>query len=218
MLLNTQIYISYLDRHNIQNIIFDLGGVIVNIDPHLTAQAFADLSNSDPVDIMQLHQSHNFFTEYEKGLITDEKFREHICEFIGKIAPAEVIDRAWGALLLDIPTQKVKLIKEAKEKYRTFLLSNTNHIHWLKFSKTVKDTTGMDIGYFFEKVYYSYEMGKRKPDEDIFEQVLQENSLIPDETLLIDDSLPNIETAQRLGIKTLHVSRNQEIIELNGRK
>ena len=83
----------------------------------------------------------------------------------------------------------------------------------------MKDTTGIDIENYFEKVYYSYEMGKRKPDEDIFVQVLQENKLIPDETLLIDDSLPNIETARSLGMQTLLVERNQMKIDLkmNGR-
>lgn len=219
MLLNTQIYIPYLDTEEIQNIIFDLGGVIVNIDPRLTAQAFANLSGSDPVDIMELHKSINFFTDYEMGKITDEQFRNEIRQFLKKDIPDEKIDHAWGALLLDIPVEKIKLITLARKKYKTYLLSNTNHIHVVKFSRTFRDLTGQRIEEYFEKVYYSYKMGKRKPDEDIFIQVIDENKLIAGKTLLIDDSLPNIKTARSLGMRTLHVERNQEKIDLktNGR-
>ena len=208
-----------MDRDNIKNIIFDLGGVIVNIEPDLTANAFAELSGTDPVDIMELHKSANFFTAYEKGLITDEVFRREVRGFLKKDIPDQVIDEAWGALLLDIPPQKIKMISTAKEKYRTFLLSNTNHIHRNKFCGTFREMTGEDLENYFEKVYYSFQMGKRKPDEDIFLQVIEENDLIPSETLLVDDSLPNIETARDLGIQTLHVERNQEKIVLltNGR-
>ena len=214
MLLNTQIYIPYLDTLGIQNIIFDLGGVIVNINPQLTASAFAELSDSDPVDIMELHKSANFFTAYEKGQITDERFRNELRQFLGKEIPDAVIDKAWGALLLDIPKQKLDLISRARKEHTTFLLSNTNHIHRLKFTQTFRDVTGHEIEEYFDKVYYSYEMGKRKPDADIFLQVLEENKLKPEETLLIDDSLPNIITAQDLGIQILHVERNQEQIDL----
>lgn len=208
-----------MDRDNIRNIIFDLGGVIVNIEPSLTANAFAELSGTDPVDIMELHKSSNFFTAYEKGLITDEVFRRELRGFLKRDIPDQVIDEAWGALLLDIPPQKIEMIASARKKYRTFLLSNTNHIHRRKFCGTFQKMTGEDLENYFEKVYYSFQMGKRKPDEDIFLHVMEENNLKPSETLLVDDSLPNIETARSLGIHTLHVERNQDKIVLltNGR-
>ncbi len=208
-----------MDTVKIQNIIFDLGGVIVNIDPQLTAKAFAELSGTDPVDIMELHKSTNFFTAYEMGKITDAQFRNEIRLFFKKDIPDKKIDQAWGALLLDIPEGKVKMLTQARDQYSTYLLSNTNHIHRLKFCRTFHDQTGRKLDEYFNKVYYSYEMGKRKPDEDIFMQVMDENNLVPGKTLLIDDSLPNIETAKSLGLKTLHVERNQLKIDLkpNGR-
>lgn len=215
MPLNTQIYNSNLDSPRLKNVIFDLGGVIVNIDPELTANAFAELAGTDPVDIMALHQSQTFFTDYEKGLINDAEFRKHLNHFLKKEIPDEVLDKAWGEILMDIPPQKIDMLIEAGEEHRTFLLSNTNHIHTLKFTKTFLETSGREIGSFFEKVYYSFRMGKRKPDADIFEQVLQDNELVPEETLMIDDSLPNIETAKQLGMQTLHVERNQALIEWN---
>ncbi|MBS0000774.1 MAG: HAD family phosphatase [Cyclobacteriaceae bacterium] len=204
-----------MDTDKIQNIIFDLGGVIVNIEPKLTAEAFADLSGTDPVDIMELHQSANFFTAYEKGLITDAVFRREVCNFLKRDIPDQTIDVAWGALLQEIPPQKIDMITAAHKNYRTFLLSNTNNIHRIKFCRTFQDLTGRRLEEYFEKVYYSFEMGKRKPDEGIFLQVLQDNDLDPGETLLVDDSLPNIQTAISLGMKTLHVERNQEKIDLN---
>ncbi len=204
-----------MDTHNIRNIIFDLGGVIVNIDPQLTANAFAKLSGTDPVDIMALHRHENFFTDYEKGLIDDRTFRENLREFIGKRVTDEEIDTAWGAILMDIPEKKIVLIEKARQHCRTFLLSNTNNIHRIKFTGTLKDLTGQHFEDYFEKVYYSFRMGKRKPDEDIFLQVLSENNLTAEETLLIDDSFPNIETARKLGMKVLHVERNTPRIGLN---
>jgi HAD superfamily hydrolase (TIGR01509 family) len=205
-----------LDTVRIQNIIFDLGGVIVNIDPQLTARAFAALSGTEPVDIMELHKSANFFTAYETGKITDNQFRDEIRKFLmKKDIPDEKIDQAWGALLLDIPEEKIQMLSHARDQYNTYLLSNTNHIHRLKFCRTFHNLTGRKLDEYFEKVYYSYEMGKRKPDEDIFIQVIDENKLVPERTLLIDDSLPNIETARSLGIQTLHVERNQVMIDFN---
>jgi HAD superfamily hydrolase (TIGR01509 family) len=208
-----------LDTVKIQHVIFDLGGVIVNIDPQLTARAFADLSETDPVDIMELHKTANFFTAYETGKISDEQFRDEIRRFLKKDIPDDTIDQAWGALLLDIPREKVQMLARAKERYNTYLLSNTNHIHRLKFCRTFREMTGRKIEDYFKKVYYSYEMGKRKPDKEIFMQVMDENLLIPSETLLIDDSLPNIVTARSLGLLTLHVERNQLKIDfkVNGR-
>jgi putative hydrolase of the HAD superfamily len=199
----------------IKNIIFDLGGVLMHIDPEKTAKTFAILSNSDPVDIMELHLTQSFFMDYEKGLIDDHAFRNHIRTFLKTDISDTDIDEAWSAMLLDFPSKKIEMLKIASRNFRTFLLSNTNNIHSMKFEKVFKDTTGTNIHGYFEKVYYSFEMNTRKPEKDIFLTVLEENNLIPEETLLIDDSLPNIEAAKNLGIQTSHVQINQEIIEID---
>lgn len=214
MPLNTQIYTSDLVSETIKNIIFDLGGVLFNIEPERTAEAFAALSNSSPVDIMELHKSQNFFTDYEKGLIGDHEFRDHIREFLNKELSDKQIDDAWGALLLDIPMNKIDMIREAQGKYKTYLLSNTNNIHRIKFEADFIRTAGNKIQDYFEKVYYSFDMGMRKPDDEIFLEVLHQNDLIPEETLLLDDSLPNILSAEQLGMQTIHVTINQPIIEI----
>jgi len=198
----------------IKNIIFDLGGVLVDIDPDMTAKAFARLSNTNVVDIMELHKSQNFFIDYEKGLIDDATFRNNIRQFLNKDLSDEIIDNAWTAMLLVFPDPKIRLLKKAREKYRTFLLSNTNNIHRVKFEKTFRNTAHSDFYEYFENVHYSYEMHMRKPDREIFLKVMEVNNLIPQETLLIDDSLPNIDMASTLGMETKHVEINQRIIEL----
>lgn len=214
MPLNTQIYTSDLVSETIKNIIFDLGGVLFNIEPMKTANAFAALNNSSPVDIMELHKSQNFFTDYEKGVIQDGEFRDNIRVFLEKDLSDQQIDEAWGALLLDIPMSKIDMIREADKKYKTFLLSNTNNIHRIKFEADFIRAAGNKIQDYFEKVYYSFEMGMRKPDEEIFLEVLNQNDLNPEETLLIDDSLPNIVTAEQLGMQAIHVPINQPVIEI----
>ena len=199
----------------IKNIIFDLGGVLMDIDPQKTANRFAELSNTTPVNIIEIHNSNNFFKEYEKGLISDQSFRDGIRNFLHINLPDKTIDEVWREMLLGFPKNKIELLEYAKSRYRIFLLSNTNNIHSIKFERIFKELTGSNIRDFFENVHYSFEMYKRKPEADIFEQVIEENDLNAHETILIDDSLPNIETADKLGLKTYHVSINQADIKID---
>lgn len=186
----------------------------MDIDPQKTANLFAELSNTSPVDIIEIHNSNNFFKEYEKGLISDQSFRNEIRNFLNIDPTDETIDEVWGEMLLGFPKSKIELLRYAKDNYRIFLLSNTNNIHSIKFERIFKELTGIKIQDFFENVHYSFEMHVRKPDKEIFEQVISENNLHTIETLLIDDSLPNIETADRLGLKTCHVQINQADIKI----
>jgi putative hydrolase of the HAD superfamily len=199
----------------IKNIIFDLGGVLMDIDPQKTADLFAELSNTSPVNIIEIHNSNNFFKEYEMGLISDQAFRNHIRAFLNVDLTDEKIDEVWSEMLLGFPEGKIELLKNAKDKYRIFLLSNTNNIHRIKFEKVFKELTQSDIKDFFEKVHYSFEMNTRKPEPGIFDMVIVENDLHPDETILIDDSLPNIEAANKIGLKTRHVRINQADIKID---
>lgn len=191
----------------------------MDIDPQKTANKFAELSKTSPVDIIEIHNSNNFFKDYEKGLINDQSFRDHIKNFLKVDLPDKAIDSAWNDMILHFPESKIDLLEDAKKEYRIFLLSNTNHIHTIKFEKMFKELTHTDIRDFFENVHYSFEMHTRKPEPDIFNRVIAENELRADETILIDDSLPNIKTADKLGLKTHHVQINQANIKIdfNGR-
>jgi putative hydrolase of the HAD superfamily len=199
----------------IKNIIFDLGGVLMDINPQKTADLFAELSNTSPVDIIEIHNSNNFFKEYEKGLINDQAFRDHIRGFLNVDISDNKIDEIWSEMLLGFPQSKIELLDYAKSKYRIFLLSNTNKIHTIKFERIFKELTGMDIRDYFENVHYSFKMHARKPEPLIFNQVMAENDLQTNETIFIDDSLPNIETADKLGLKTRHVEINQTDIKID---
>jgi putative hydrolase of the HAD superfamily len=140
----------------------------------------------------------------ERCEISVEDFRDRIRELSGKPdLTDEQIDGAWNKIFLDIPQGNHELLQQVKAKYRTFLLSNINAIHYDYVHNYLQKEFGMaNNDDLFEKLYYSHLVGKRKPDAEIFEQVLQENNLNPAETLFIDDSPQHLETAQKLGLQT----------------
>jgi FMN phosphatase YigB (HAD superfamily) len=144
------------------------------------------------------------FTDFERGDISAENFREKIRQITGKPELTDQqIDHAWNSLLVGVPEGNHQLLLRLKPRYRTFLLSNINAIHYDYIMKYLKEEFGFDGNdHLFEKIYYSHLIGKRKPDAAIFEQVLNENNLDPAETLFIDDSPQHIATAQKLGIQT----------------
>ena len=204
------------NTNEIKNIIFDLGGVIINIDYNLTAKAFEQMGISNfNVLFSQAQQSH-LFDLYEKGQISSAEFRMEIKKIIGHHYTDEAIDKAWNALLLDIPPNRLTLLNKVKTKYSTFLLSNTNDIHIETFNGYLKQTFGVNnLDGYFNKLYLSYKVGMRKPDAEIFELVLSENNLLPHETLFIDDSIQHIESAKKLGINAYWLDvKKESIIDL----
>lgn len=192
---------------NIKNIIFDLGGVIININYQLAVDAFKKLSaEGATIEFNQKAQS-QLFDDYETGKISSEEFREMIRREYQVAGTDEQIDAAWNAMLLNIPQERIVLLQQLAKKYRIFLLSNTNAIHLTAFNKIIADNFPIpNLDAVFEKCYYSHLAGLRKPGTEIFERILTENNLNRAETLFIDDSIQHIESAQALGIKTLHLA------------
>ena len=190
---------------NIKNIIFDYGNVIFALDFNRSRQAWLDLGIIDP-DAFYSHQRQDkIFTEFESGNASSEQFRDYIREVLNQTdLTDEQIDHAWNSLLVGVPDGNHELLIELKPKYRTFLLSNINPIHYEYIMDYLKTDFGFEQGndHLFEKAYYSHLMGKRKPNADIFEQVLLENGLSPAETLFIDDNPQNIAAAKALGMET----------------
>ena len=127
----------------------------------------------------------------------------------------ETIKNAWNALLIDFRIPSIEWLKQIKNKYRIFLFSNTNQIHHDAFMEIYRNQTGdADFDGYFEKAYYSQHIGMRKPNPEPFLYILKEQNLLAAETLFIDDTIKNIETAQSLGLQTVHLQWPQTLLDL----
>jgi len=197
------------ELEGIKNIIFDLGGVILNIDYQITVEAFKKLGIDDFEEIFSQYKQSTLSDDFETGRITELEFYEGIKTISGKDFTFEEYKNAWNALLLDLPKERINILKKLSKKYRLFLFSNTNETHYKEFVTKVES----DFNTIFEKTYYSHQFGKRKPDSDSFLSILKENNLIIEEILFVDDSIQHIESANLLGIRTLLI-QEKPITEL----
>ena len=192
----------------IKNIILDFGDIFINLDKGATAQAMKPFGFKEITPELD-----SLFKAYEKGKVSSDEFLSTVSKQFPSATHSDLIG-AWNAILLDFPIRRLEFIEQlAQEKiYRLFLLSNTNDIH----IEYVKQQMGMlDYNRFknaFEVFYLSYEMGMRKPDAEIFEYVLQENGLEASETLFVDDTSENTDTASTLGIVTWNLKVGEEDI------
>jgi len=190
---------------NVKNIIFDLGGVIMDIDVKQTLNAFSRLGIKNIHEFFGHGFAASFFSDHEAGRISDEEFLKEIKKLLtGELADEAVIE-AWNALLLKFPPERIALIKELKSSYRLFLFSNTNAIHHEKFSQIYRESFSGELEDLFEKAYFSHVLGHRKPETGGFELILKENGLDPEKTLFVDDALMNVEGAIKAGLKGLYL-------------
>ncbi|WP_224995707.1 HAD family phosphatase [Cesiribacter sp. SM1] len=199
---------------SIQNIIFDLGGVVIHLDMPRTFAAFAQLGAITPEQANQLVHKDPLFLSYERGAVTPQEFLNGLRHLLGKPLSDEVLTEAWNAMLLDFPPENIELLRSLKKsgKYRLFMLSNTNIIHIEEVHRRLEAACGeKDFSRFFDKVYYSQNIGARKPDPEAYQVILDEWNLKPEETLFIDDNQGNLLGAEQLGIKTLHFQQNSSL-------
>ncbi|MFB5946242.1 HAD family hydrolase [Albibacterium profundi] len=198
---------------NIKNIIFDYGNVIFEIDFQKSEQAFRDIGIADTTTFFTHKVQNELFDQLDMGKVTAAEFRDEVRRISGKydLSDEEITD-AWNALLVGIAEGNHDVLMEMKSKYRTFLLSNNNEIHYSYIMRYLKENFELeDNSSFFEKDYYSHLMGMRKPNVDIFEFVLNTHDLVPQETLFIDDSPQHLVTAEKLGMKTALVERPEPL-------
>lgn len=187
----------------IRNIIFDLGGVLLNLDYNMTTEAFVALGYSQFGDLFSQFKASPVFEDFETGRISEVDF----LNYLSGIAPLQVTHRqiihAWNAMMLDYRIETLPVLEALSKKYNIFLLSNTNAIH-LRFFRDIffRDTGKENFDGYFQKAWYSNEIGMRKPYAETFAFALKEGNMVASETLFIDDTVPNIEAAARLGIQT----------------
>lgn len=200
----------------IENILFDLGGVLLNIDMSKTREAFANLGWKEEDWKGISGNGHLMFEHLEIGLDSPSQFREKIRGILPGNPTDGEIDHAWNAMLIDFPIETIDYLISLKARYRLYLLSNTNELHVQRFGNIFQLAYGYPISLLFEKCYYSNEIGYRKPNPEAFWAVIRDASLDPAKTLFVDDLEPNTETAKKLGMKTLHIAAGTLLESLPG--
>jgi putative hydrolase of the HAD superfamily len=199
----------------IKNIIFDLGGVLLNLDMQKTEDAFTSMGVKDFKSFFALGHAASFFKEYEVGAISDDQFVDSLLNLIGPQYDRQAVIAGWNALLRDFPPERIALLQALAKKYRIFLFSNTNALHMQAFQATYSDAFGGNLlDKLFEKTWYSQEIKLRKPDVKAFEYVLADAGLQPNETIFIDDALINVEGARAAGIQGYHLEPGKTVLDI----
>jgi HAD superfamily hydrolase (TIGR01509 family) len=187
----------------LKNIIFDLGGVLLNIDYNKTEKAFRDLGFGEFKEMYNQYSSDAIFTRLETGSISIDAFYEYMIHTSNNNIGLEQINEAWNRMLLDFREESLNFLLQLGKRYQLYLISNTNAIHEKAFTEIFTKQTGQpSLDNYFNKSYYSHKLGLRKPNEDIFNFVLNDAGLLAAESLFIDDSYNNINTAKKMGFET----------------
>ena len=194
-------------------IIFDLGAVILNINYQNTIDEFTKLGVTNAATFYSKKVQTNLFNQIETGMISSNEFLTALQKET-KNANINQVEKAWNSMLLDLPEERVKLIKKLKNNHSIYLLSNTNAIHIDAFKKQLGHKNWLSFCELFDKMYLSHELGLRKPDVKIFEYILKEQKLKAEEVFFIDDSPQHIAGAKKTGIHCHHLLDDENIITL----
>ena len=200
-------------RHykNITTLIFDLGGVLINLDINQCILNFRKLGLENFEQYLSNFGQSGFFLQFEKGEISVEDFREEIRKLTTNPLSDSQIDVAWCSFLCDIPIEKLEMLIELKKQFRLLLLSNTNRLHVEISAAREFAKVGKKITQVFDKCYLSYEMKMTKPNAGIFLTLLENEHVSANECLFLDDGFKNTDQAQKLGIQTYLVHEHEEL-------
>ena len=200
----------------VKNVILDYGNVIFMIDFPKVRQAFMDLGIKNVDEFFGHHGQDSLFDAFDKGEISVPEFRDCVRKKADRYDLSdEQIDTAWNSLLIGVPEGKHEILENLRDNYRTFLCSNNNELHYAYCMNHIQEKYGVPSNdVFFERTYYSHLEGLRKPDAAIFERVLEQNNLIPEESLFIDDSPQHLEGAKKLGIQTVLCSKERPLEQI----
>lgn len=196
----------------IKNLIFDMGNVLLDVELNDTIEYFAKLSDIPFAELFTLEQQIPEFDLFETGKIGEGAFRQAIKKILAiEHLKDQVFDQGWHSMLGAFPKEKIEYVLELQNQgYRTFLFSNTNALHLAEIKRRLsQDDRWQLFQQAFEKHYYSFEMGLRKPEVDSFLQLIHQEKLNPEETLFVDDNHDNILGAQQAGLKSLHLDMAQ---------
>ena len=186
----------------IKNIIFDLGNVVININPDITIEKFKKLGVDDFDSMYTIMKQSDVFDKLDTGKLSLPEFRDAIRDHAKVSLTDSQIDDAWCSMLLDFPEENINLLRRLRPTYKLYLLSNTNQMHIDYYSEKLRKETGSSLlPELFDRTFYSHEIGYRKPRREAYEYVLQAEKLKPAETLFVDDLEHNVIAARQAGIQ-----------------
>ena len=196
----------------IKNLVFDLGGILVDLS-FPTSIAFFQPFSPKGLDVLlaEIDDKH-FFTRCQTGEFSTDELLTYIQSHCEKTISKQEIAYGWNICLRQIPLQRLELIKKLRSKYNVYMLSNICALHWEYIEEKFFEGQNVPVSECFDEIFLSYRMGMVKPNDDIYQALIQKTGIVPQQTLYIDDLKPNIEAGQRAGFQTLlpQVSRMGE--------
>lgn len=198
--------------NGIRNLMFDLGGVIIDLDRQRCVDALVALGDFHADELLGLSMQKGEFMKLEEGKISATDFYNEMRRRIGRPVSDNEITDAINELLIGIPVERLRLLRELKQHFKVMLLSNTNSI---MFDTKIADCfaqEGLSVSHYFDDIFLSYRLKACKPHAEIFEKVIAQAQIIPEETLFFDDSQQNLDTAAALGFKTYLVTPDRDIL------
>lgn len=198
----------------IKNLLFDLGGVIMDIRRLNCVASFERLGMKDADSFLGEYSQKGPFLQLEEGLINEAQFRDAVREYIDGEVTDEQIDKAFCDFLVGIPTYRLEQLRQLKKQYGIYMLSNTNPIMWHSRIAEEFRQEGMEREDYFDGIVTSFEACSIKPDAKIFHTVVEKLGIKPEETLFLDDSQKNLDAASALGFHTLLVAPGSEFFDL----
>jgi putative hydrolase of the HAD superfamily len=196
-----------------ENIIFDLGVVLLNVDYRDTIEAFRKLGLENPEEAFSKEQQNDFFKDLERGSISEEEFFRGLQERTGTDSK-KALEEAWCAMLHDFPIEKFELLRRLSVDYRLFILSNTNSVHQRHFEAGIESRFGWaHFESLFEFIGYSHRLRVRKPEPEAFLSLINPFGLDRAKTLFIDDTEEHVRAASELGVKAVHYQAGEDLEE-----
>lgn len=203
----------------IKNLLFDLGGVIMNLDRDRCVRAFEALGMRDADEFLGVYGQKGAFLALERGDIDADEFRREIRPLFDREVTDEEIDSAFNQFLTGIPQERLRALRQLRKRYGVYLLSNTNPIMMNGFiAEQFRQEEGMEMKDYFDGVVASYVAKCYKPDREIFDYACAKCGIKPEETLFFDDSQANVDAARALGFYAELVAPGTEFTEILSRR
>lgn len=198
----------------IKNLLFDQGGVIVDIERDRCLEELRRLGMEAPERLVGLYKQDGPFFALENGDVTLEEFHQELRPLMPKGVTDEQMDHAFSSFIVGIPLHRLQSLRQLRKRYKTYILSNTNPLMFEGVIARAFAQEGLDVNAYFDGITVSYKARSNKPDRKIFEYAISTMGIVPEETLFFDDGQENLDAAARLGFKTALVTPGSEFMDI----